>query len=48
MKYIFLTFITLACVITCCNVQAIRDEYAAGPSPIEAAAVKVLDNMGGD
>lgn len=48
MKHFFLFIITLAVLVTCCNVQAIRDEYAPDPSPIEEFFVGTLSKLVSD
>lgn len=45
MKWFMLVLITLATIVTCVNVQAIRDVYAAEPSPIEQLIVRALETQ---
>lgn len=46
MKFIFYLVAILFMVVTCSNVQALRDTYAPEPSPIERTVVSILEGIG--
>ena len=48
MKWLTSAVAIICLVVTCANVQALRDVYAPEPSPIEKVVVGLLSDIGGN
>lgn len=40
-----LAVLTLCMIVTCFNIQALRDTYAPEPDPIEAIILNIVENQ---